>query len=176
MSAQTSDIDLIQRRLFRVRGSLVMLDSDLAEIYGVSTTALNQAVARNSARFPEDFAFVVDGEELARLISQIVTSKTGRGGRRKPPRVFTEHGALMASTILRSDRAVAMSLYVIRAFVQMREAISTNEGILKRLAEIDKDLLLHDSALRDIYQKLMPLLAPPPDSPKPRIGFHAQKI
>lgn len=170
--SQTSDIDLIQRHLFRVRGRLIMLDSDLAEIYGVTTKALNQAVTRNAARFPEDFAFVVEGEDLVRLKSQIVTSKTGRGGTRKPPRAFTEHGALMASTILRTERAVTMSVFVIRAFVQMRDALSANEAILKRLAEIDNGLLLHDSALRDIYQKLMPMLAPPADPPRPRIGFH----
>jgi len=170
--SQTSDIDLIQRRLFRVGSRLVMIDSDLAEIYGVTTKALNQAVTRNAGRFPDDFAFVVEGEDLARLKSQFVTSKTGRGGTRKPPRAFTEHGALMASTILRTERAVTMSVFVIRAFVQMRNALSANEAILKRLAEIDKGLLLHDSALRDIYQKLMPLLAPPPEPPRPRIGFH----
>ena len=172
--SQTSDIDLIQRRLFRVRSRVVVLDSDLADIYGVTTKALNQAVTRNAARFPEDFAFIIEGEELARLKSQIVTSKSGRGGTRKPPRAFTEHGALMASTILRTERAVTMSVFVIRAFVQMRDALSANEAILKRLAEIEKGLLLHDSALRDIYQKLMPLLAPPPEPPRRRIGFHSQ--
>ena len=149
-----------------------MLDSDLANIYGVTTTALNQAVTRNAARFPDDFAFVPNREELVRLKSQIVTSKKGRGGTRKPPRVFTEHGALMASTILRTEEAVAMSVFVIRAFVQMREALSADQAILKRLAEIDRTLLTHDHALRDIYQKLLPLLAPPPDPPRRRIGFH----
>ncbi len=166
------EIDQIQRHLLHVREKVVMLDSDLAEIYGVSTSALNQAVTRNANRFPDDFAFVPHREELIRLKSQIVISKTGRGGTRKPPRVFTEHGALMASTILRTEQAVAMSVFVIRAFVQMREELSANQAILKRLAEIDRTLLTHDHALRDIYQKLLPLLAPPPDPPRRRIGFH----
>lgn len=170
----STEIDKIQNRLIHLRGCPVILDSDLAALYGVTTSALNQAVTRNAARFPEDFSFIPDRKEVTNLISQIVTSSSAYGGRRNPPRVFTEHGALMASTILRSDRAVAMSLYVIRAFVKMREDMAANQAILKRLAEIDKGLLLHDSALRDIYQKLMPLLAPPPEPARPRIGFHSQ--
>jgi hypothetical protein len=102
-----------------------------------------------------------------------VTSKS-RGGRQSLPWVFTEHGALMSATILNSDRAVAMSVYVIRSFVEMREQLMANTAILKRLAEIDKSLLQHDRALRDIYQKLLPLLQPPPDTPKRRIGFHQE--
>jgi len=102
--------------------------------------------------------------------------KRGRGSNIKYlPRAFTEHGALMADTILNSPRAVAMSVYVIRAFVKMREDQATNAAILKRLAEIDKSLLTHDTALRDIYQKLLPLLSPPPDPPRRKIGFHSRR-
>ena len=158
-------------RILTIRGQRVVLDSDLAAIYGTPTSAFNQAIARNLRRFPQDFSFVLTREELDALISQNVISKPARGGRTKPPRVFTEHGALMAASILTSSRAVAMSVYVIRAFVEMREHLLANSAILKRLAEIDKTLLLHDSALRDIYQKLVPLLAPPPMPPKRRIGF-----
>src|SRR6266581_23191 len=116
--------------------------------------------------------------EAFRLRSQIVILKTGRGQHRKYPTfAFTEHGALMASTVINTARAVAMSIYIyiIRAFVKMREDQAANPAILERLAEIDKTLLIHDAGLRDIYQKLRPLLAPPPEQPKPEIGFHVKE-
>jgi len=106
------------------------------------------------------------------LRSQIATSSPGHGGRRYLPWVFTEHGALMAANILRSERAAEMSVYVVRAFVKQREALATNAIILKRLAEIDKTLLEHDSALQLLWKRLQPLLAPPPENPRPKIGFH----
>lgn len=155
-----------------VRGQRVVLDSDLAALYGVETKVFNQAIRRNQNRFPADFSFVLTEEEWLVLRSQIVTSNEGRGGRRYIPRAFTEHGALMAASVLNSDRAIAMSVYVIRAFVEIREQIAANNAILKRLAEIDSTLLIHDASLRDIYKKLMPLLAPPPPAPRKQIGFH----
>ncbi len=158
-------------RILTIRDQKVVLDSDLARIYGVSTGRFNEAVKRNLKRFPEDFSFVLSGREFDELISQFAISKPARGGRTKLPRVFTEHGALMAASILNSERAVAMSIYVIRAFVELRERLAANAAIMKRLADIDHELLLHDGALRDIYDKLAPLLAPPPDAPRPRIGF-----
>jgi hypothetical protein len=154
-----------------VRGQRVLLDSELAALYGVSTAGFNQAVKRNGARFPPDFLFQLTKEEAADLISQNVTSKPRPGGRRKLPYAFTEHGALQAANVLKSERAVVMSVYVIRAFVQLREQIAANAAILKRLAEIDKTLLEHDTALRAVWTRLQPLLSPPPDPPKPRIGF-----
>jgi len=175
--------------IFSIRGRRVMFDADLARLYGVSTKVLNQAVKRNADRFPEDFGFQPTSGESANLRSQIVTSSSqhedsaeenrnwsrfatsSHGGRRYRPWVFTEHGALMAANILRSEHAVHMSVFVIRAFVRMREQIAANTAILKRLAEIDKTLLQHDSALRDVYNKLLPLLQPPPAPPKRRIGF-----
>jgi hypothetical protein len=158
-----------------VRGQRVLLDSDLARLYGVSTGRFNEAVKRNLKRFPEDFAFVLSAEEALLLISQNAISKPARGGRTKPPRVFTEHGALMAASILNSERAVAMSVYVIRAFIEIREQLAANQTILKRLAEIDNTLLVHDASLRDIYQKLRPLLTPaPPALPKREMGFHTR--
>jgi len=156
-----------------VRGQRVLLDADLAEIYGVPTKVFNQAVKRNAERFPEDFCFrltIEEAEELRRSRSQIVTLKRGQNIKYLP-RAFTEHGAIMAATVLNSPEAVTMSVYVVRAFVQMREHLTANATILKRLAEIDKTLLQHDSALRDVYQKLRPLLQPPPEPPKRRIGF-----
>jgi len=168
----------IDSLIFEVRGQKAILDADLAVLYGVPTKALNQAVKRNMERFPEDFVLQLTTKESAAattLRSQTVTSKEKRGGRRYLPFAFTEHGALMAATVLNSPRAVAMSVYVIRAFVKTREVIAANAVILKRLAEMDHTLLLHDSALRDIYQKLRPLLEPPALAPKPEIGFHIKE-
>src|SRR5689334_10226539 len=161
-----------------VRETRVILDADLATVYDVSTKALNQAVKRNRERFPEEFMFQLSWEEISsldRLRSQSVTLKKG-GHRKYKPFAFTEHGALMASTILNSPRAVAMTVYIIRAFIKIREDLAANTSILKRLAEIDKTLLLHDAALRDIYQKLRPLLAPSQVPPKPEIGFHIKEV
>ncbi len=181
----------IEPLIVRVRGQRVILDADLARLYRVTTKALNQAVKRNAERFPQDFAFQVNAAEASNLRSQIVTSsaqsadlsdkKSSRsqiaagshGGQRYRPWVFTEHGALMAANILRSDQAVQMSVFVIRAFVRMREQVAANTAIIKRLAEIDKSLLEHDSALVDIYRKLLPLLQPEPAPRKRRIGFVA---
>ncbi len=151
-----------------------MLDSDLALIYGVTTGNFNKAVARNAHRFPNDFSFVVTRQEFTDLIFQTGTSK-GRGGRRKLPRVFTEHGALMVASILNSERAVAMSVHVVRAFVKMRRELLADATLEARLAKIDQTLLGHDTALRELYAKLRPLLLPSPDPPKPRIGFHRKE-
>ena len=120
--------------ILTVRGERVVIDFALARIYGVATGRFNEAVRRNLKRFPADFSFVVTRQEYEELISQNAISKPGRGGRTKLPRVFTEHGALMAASILNSERAIAMSVYVIRAFVEIRERLATNAVILKRLA------------------------------------------
>jgi hypothetical protein len=158
-----------------IRGRQVILDADLAVLYRVETRTLVQAVKRNASRFPADFLFQLAPSEFAALRSQTVISKPGRGGRRYAPYAFTEHGALMAATVLNSRQAVKMSLFLIRAFVKMREERSANTAILRRLAEIDRSLLTHDTALRDIYEKLRPLLAAPPEPPKTEIGFHTAK-
>lgn len=176
-------------RIFTLRKLKVVLDADLAKLYGVPTKQLNQAVLRNEKRFPQDFCFSIIRQEVADLKSQIVTSsseagtdlrsqiatlRSGFGGARKPPRVFTEHGALMAASVLRSDRAVQMSLYLIRAFVEMRDAFLANVTILRRLSEIDQRLLEHDAVLRELVERLQPLLDAPPvdEPPQPKIGFH----
>ena len=163
----------IAQLILPLRDQRVILDADLARLYGVETRALNQAMKRNQGRFPADFMFDLTREEILR-ISQSVTSLR-RLKFSKQVRAFTEHGALMAAMVLNSPRAVAMSVYVIRAFVKMREDLVANAAILKRLAEIDKSLLTHDAALRDIYQKLPPLLAPPPAPPRKEIGFHIKE-
>jgi hypothetical protein len=134
--------------ILTVRGQKVLMDSDLANIYGVSTKVFNQAVKRNAERFPEDFCFhltLEEAEEVQLSRSQIVTAS--KRNVRYRPFAFTEHGALMAANVLRSKQAVEMSVFVIRAFVRAREQLAANAAILKRLAEIDKTLLEHDSAL-----------------------------
>jgi len=160
-----------------MRDACVMLDSDLAALYGVSTKRLNEQVRRNRGQFPEDFMFQLTDVEAAALRSQIATLKTvGRGQHRKyQPWVFTEHGAIMAATVLNSERAVAMSVFIVRAFVKMRTELLADATLEARLQVIEKTLLGHDSALRDVIQKLRPLLLPPPELPKPRIGFHKDK-
>jgi hypothetical protein len=154
-----------------IRGQRVILASDLAKLYGVPTFRLNEAVKRNKVRFPDDFMF-----QLARLeavacpTSQNAMLKRGENVKHLPY-AFTEHGAIMAANILNSPRAVEMSVFIVRAFVQQREILAANETILKWLADIDKTLLQHNAALRDVYQKLLPLLQPPPEPPRPKIGF-----
>jgi hypothetical protein len=165
--------DNILPLIHTIRGQRVILASDLARLYGVPAKRLNEQVKRNKVRFPSDFMFqltAAEVDELQNPRSQIATLKSGTNIKYRPY-AFTEHGALMAANILNSPKTVAMSVFIIRAFVQQREAIAANTAILKRLAEIDQTLLVHDKALRDIYQKLLPLLQPPPAPPKPKIGF-----
>ena len=168
-----SDSDPSLPTIHTIRRAKVVIDADVAKLYGVPTKRLNEAVRRNRARFPADFCFQLTREELATLRSQIATSNT-RGGARYLPTVFTEHGALMAATILNSKKAVHMSIYLVRAFVQMREEMLASAKILKRLAEIDRRLVEHDSVLREIIERLQPLLdAPEVDEPeKAKIGFN----
>ncbi len=174
-----SDSHSLSERIFTIRGQRVILDSDLARLYGVSTSRFNEAFKRNRKRFPDDFVFQVNREEAGALRSQIATLEggqppdTGRGRHRKYlPWVFTEHGAVMAANVLRSPKATAMSVYVVRAFVRMKDELMTSAVIFKRLAEIDKKLVTHDVILRDIYEKLRPLLAPLPEPPRKELGFH----
>ena len=186
-TGKPSENDPLKPLIYRIRSQRVMLDRDLARLYGVDTKRFNEAFKRNRRRFPTDFAFEVTARDYSNLRSQIATSSLqsidsagessngarSHGGRRHLPWAFTEHGALMAANILRSEQAIRMSIYVIRAFVRLREEAAANATILKRLAEIDTTLIAHDNALRDVYRKLLPLLQPPPDPPKRRIGFHS---
>ena len=154
------------------RGFKVILDSDLTAIYGVPTFRFNEAVRRNIEKFPDDFLFQLTKQEYQTLTSQSAISKTGRGGRRTLPWAFTEHGALQAANILNSPAASAMSVYVIRAFIRLRDEFAANATLEKRLAVIEKTLISHDTTLRDVIQKIRPLLLPPNEVPKRRIGFH----
>ncbi|HEY5233850.1 MAG TPA: ORF6N domain-containing protein [Verrucomicrobiae bacterium] len=149
-----------------------MLDADLADLYDTSTKVLNQAIKRNIGRFPKDFLFRLTEKEKTKVVTNCDHLARLRFSP-KLPFAFTEHGAIMAATILNSSEAVAMSVFVVRAFLQMREQLAANTAILKRLAEIDRTLLERDSALRAIWTKLQPLLAPPPEPPRRRIkGFN----
>jgi hypothetical protein len=169
----------IESLILTIHEQRVILAPDLADLYGVETRVLNQAVKRNAERFPEDFVFQLTAGEFSTLKDTGKVSSDGRAALRSqivilepghhakyPPHAFTEHGALMAANVLHSKRAVEMSVFVIRAFVRIREHLAANAAILKRLAEIDKTLLEHDSGLRVIWTKLQPLLEPPPKPPE----------
>ena len=153
-----------------LRGLPVILDLHLALLYGVKTKRLNEQVRRNAERFPEDFVFRLSEREWGELVSNC-DQFSNMLHSSVLPMALTEQGALMASTVLRSAKAIQMSIYIVRAFVRMREAMSTNEVILRRLAEIDKTLLMHDEGLRDLYEKLMPLLEPGQEPERRKIGF-----
>lgn len=161
--------------ILTIRGQKVILDADLAHIYGVETKNLNKAFRRNRLRFPEDFVFRLTKEGAGNLRFQIGTSSSAWGGRRHLPWAFTEHGAIMAATVLNSSKAVEMSVFVVRAFVKMREQLMATTTLAKRLAEVEKLLLIHDSTLRDLYQKIRPLLLPPPEPAKTKIGFDVRE-
>jgi len=163
--------ELVGHRIREIRGQRVILDRDLAEIYGVSTMRLNEQVKRNSARFPVDFAFVLTIQEFTNLISQIAISSSGYGGVRKPPRAFTEHGAIMVASILNSPKAVEMSVFVVRAFVELRRQFSIRDELAKRLDQIERKLLRHDTSLQEVHRELKALRQ---DAEKPgrrQLGF-----
>lgn len=155
-----------------VRGIRVMLDVDLATLYGVTTSALNQAVNRNPARFPELYAFRLTAKEWTNLKSQSVISRSW-GGRRHIPRVFTEHGAVMLAAVLNSDRAVAASLHVVDAFVRLRVVTDANRALAKKLDELADKVGEHDRAFAVVFHELRQLTMPAPEEEKPRrrIGY-----
>jgi phage regulator Rha-like protein len=152
-----------------VRGHKVILDSDLAELYGVSVKRLNEQVKRNTKRFPADFLFQLSATELTALRSQIATSNS-RGGRRYLPHAFTEHGAIMAATVLNSARAIEMSIFVVRAFARMREALATNRKVVSKLSELERRLEGHDTEIQQLIEAIRELMTPP-DPKRGRIGF-----
>lgn len=164
----------VEDRILTIHGQKVVLDADLAVLYGVSTRRLNEQVKRNLNRFPPDFMFRLSKKEVDGLMrSQFATAS--KRNIRHLPYAFTEHGALMAATVLNSQRAVEMSLFIVRAFMKMRERLAMTHALEKHLAEIDRKLLSHDSSLRDLYERIRPLLLPSPDPPKRKIGFRAEE-
>ncbi len=181
-SLQIDQIGLVIRT---IRGQRVILDADLARIYGVPTKRLNEQVKRNSKRFPPDFLFQLTDEEAKNLISQIAISSS-HGGRRKLPYAFTENGAIMAANVLNSPQAVRMSVFVIRAFVQMRELLGSTKDLAKQLAALEKKLTErldgHETAIVDVLRRMMDILDPPPlpeeaepQPPQREIGFHTKE-
>ena len=175
MATRFASPEHILSRIFFVRGQKVMIDEHLAELYGVPTKALAQAVKRNQKRFPPDFTFQVTDQELTILKSQIVTSRsapgTGWGGRRKPMHAFTEQGVAMLSAVLRSDRAIAANIAIMRAFVRLRGIVSANAELAKKLDELERRVSGHDEAITRIVQAIRDLAAPPPAAPRRSIGF-----
>jgi hypothetical protein len=165
-------IERIEQKIYVIRGERVMLDSDLAKIYGVTTKVFNQAVKRNLKRFPEDFMFQLTAEEFENLRSQIVTSSLSNyGGRRYLPSVFTEHGALMAANILSSDRAVEASVQVVRAFVKLRQMLASNAELAKKVEALERK---YDANFKIVFDAIRKLMVPP-NKPKQAIGFVERK-
>lgn len=161
-------VERIEKSIYLVRGEKVMLDEDLAELYGTTTSRLNEQVTRNIERFPEDFAFHLSIQEFRNLKSHSATSSWG--GRRKPPRAFTEHGALMAASVLNTPVAVQSSVQVVRTFIRMRALIDSHRAVAQKLHEMEKTLGRHDKEIRAVFEAVRQLLATP-EKPKRRIGF-----
>jgi len=153
-----------------VRGQKVLIDADLAELYGVPTKRLNEQVRRNAGRFPEDFCFQLTAEESAALRSQFATSNSvgGRGGRRYPALAFTEHGAIMAANVMNSPRAVEMSVHVVRAFVRLREMLASHKELAKRLDELEAR---YDGQFKVVFDAIRQLMSPLEPQPRRKIGF-----
>lgn len=162
----------LAQRIHLVRGHRVMLDADLATLYGVTTKRLNEQIKRNRDRFPADFMFQLTASEETALRSQIATSNASRGGRRYSPYAFTEHGAIMAATVLNSPSAVQMSIFVVRAFVQLRDLLSANKALATKLSELERKLSGHDNAIAEIIEAIRKLMTQPVPQ-KRGIGFTA---
>jgi len=175
-SAMASDrkVASIESAIYLLRGQRVMLDSDLAAIYGTTTMRLNEQFKRNRKRFPDDFAFVLTREEFTILISQNAISRS-HGGRRTLPIAFTEHGAIMLASVLNSEIAVQASVRVVRAFVRLREMVAANAQLASKLEELEGRLDSHDEAIVDLFATLKRLLEPPDPPKKREIGFHVRE-
>jgi hypothetical protein len=160
----------VEPRILVLRGSRVILDSELAELYGVQVKRLNEQVRRNAERFPQDFMFQLSPNEHENLRSQFATSSSSHGGRRHRPYAFTEHGAIMAATIVSTKRAIEMSVFVVRAFVRLRDMVATNGKVAGKLAELERRLKGHDAAIQAIINAIDELMAPQPRKRR-QIGF-----
>lgn len=169
-SSKVSPPAAVESRILTIRGEKVLIDADLATIYGVSTKALNQAVKRNRERFPEDFLFRLTTAEFESLKSQSVTSNSGHGGRRKLPAAFTEHGSIMAASVLNSARAVEMSVFVVRAFVRLRDFARNHAELAAKLEALERKVAGHDDDLKRMFAALRALLEAPA-KPRRQIGF-----
>ena len=171
-------MERVQSRILVIRGQKVILDSDLASLYGVSTFRLNEQVKRNKSRFPEEFVFQLNKEEFKNLTSQFAISSSsgsGWGGRRTLPYAFTEHGAIMAASVLNSARAVQVSIFVVRAFVQLRLEVSKHKELAEKLQQLETKVEKHDKQLGALITAIRQLLQPPGEiKPKTPFGFHSK--
>ena len=174
--AEVAVMERIESMILTIRGHRVMLDSDLARIYGVKTARLNQQFGRNQERFPADFAFQLTAEEFADLISQSVISNVGRGGRTKLPWVFTEHGAIMLASVLSSPRAVEMSISVVRAFVLMREHLAGSKELAQKLNELENRVSGHDESIQNLFEAIRQMVEPILPENRKKIGFLREKV
>jgi hypothetical protein len=163
--------EVISQKIYLIRGHKVMIDNDLAKLYGVTTSNLNKAVARNIYRFPGDFMFKLNKKELSNLIFHFGTSSWG--GIRKLPRVFTEHGILMLSSVLKNKRATQVNIQIMRAFVKLRQILSTHKELAHKLKELERKTEKHDTEIQAIFEAIRQLMAPP-EQPKRKIGFHRE--
>jgi hypothetical protein len=166
-------VEDIERSIHVIRGQRVMLDADLAKLYGVPTHRLNEQVSRNRERFPDDFAYQLSQQEFTSLISQIAISKPGRGGRRKRPWVFTEQGVAMLSSVLKSPTAVRVNIEIMRTFVRLRRLMATPGELVEQLTKLTETVQLHDHQIKVISDVLQKMLEPPL-TPRRQIGFHTQ--
>ena len=167
--------ETIVEKIYVIRGMKVMLDSDLAEMYGVEVRVLNQAVKRNASRFPGDFMFQLAETEFKSLISQIVISKKkGRGGTRKPPYAFTEQGVAMLSSVLNSETAIQVNIQIIRLFTKMKQLILDNKDLWMKIEKIEQHLVKNDEEIKTVFAYLKKLLIQE-NKPRTPIGFRASK-
>jgi len=172
MSETVIPVERIERAIYLIRGQKVMLDRDLAALYGVETRALKQAVKRNEARFPSDFMFLLSDEELSKWRSQFVTSNADRMGLRHAPMAFTEQGVAMLSSVLKSDRAIAVNIAIMRTFVKLRQMLDSHAKLAKRLAGLEAN---YDEQFRVVFEVLNELMAAPAPKRKP-IGFGVKEM
>ncbi len=170
MSAREISVEVVAAKILFIRGKKVMLDRDLAELYGVKTKELNKAVSRNCERFPEDFMYQLTREEVANLRFQIGTSSYG--GLRYLPYVFTQEGVAMLSSVLRSKRAVQVNIAIMRAFVKLRELLLTHKELAEKIDELERKYQMHETDIQVIFQAIKKLLEPPDEPPKPRFGMN----
>jgi hypothetical protein len=174
-TTQLVPVERVERLIHLARGEKVLLDADLALLYGVPTGALNRAVKRNATRFPPDFMFQLTAEEAGILKCQFGISSLGHGGRRRSlPYAFTEQGVAMLSSVLRNDRAVQVNVAIMRAFVSLRRMLAGNEALARQLAELERHLEGHDQAIKSLFDAIRELMAPPV-KPRREIGFPAKE-
>lgn len=170
MSHAAIPTEVIENKVLLMRGQKVLLDHSLAELYGVATRDLNKAVSRNMDRFPNDFMFELSREEFKNLMFQFGTSSWG--GTRKLPKAFTEQGVAMLSSVLRSKRAIQVNIAIMRAFVKLREIISTHKELAQQFKELEHKVGKHDKEIQLIFEVIRKLMEPPVEKSKPKIGFH----